>query len=254
MSEFMPLLFQPDMVSLTLKFGANDMLFFGNDPGGAAANGVAALDVVAGNAVSVRTAVVGSVDDAIQWFQQAANGAAPEMAGIDTYLSWATGTSGWRPMDTFLRNTYHQVKQSVFASNSASGSMAIQGMATAIRLRQTWAKILLNETHPKVQYFAICKKQYSYNHAMNTWLAQQIGHNVAINVSNQHEWDALFSALACWRAFSGAWTTDLMKTASASNLILPAGNVTYMWPYQPRSASARGGIAGSLIRAEQGRR
>lgn len=203
------------------------MLFFGNDPGGAAANGVATLDVSPDGKVNMKSDTVDSADDALRWLHQNADGTNPEMAGIDTYLSWATGASGWRPMDVFIRRKYPQVKQSVFASNSASGSMAIQGIATAIRLRQIWPKILLNETHPKVQYFAISHQKYSYGHAMNTWLAARIG-VTRIPARNEHEWDALFSAWASWRAHIGSWTNNLMP--QGNNLIRPAGNVSYIWP------------------------
>jgi hypothetical protein len=41
------------------------------------------------------------------------------------------------------------MKQSIVAPNSLRGAMAIDGMALALRLRQKWPVLVLNETHPR---------------------------------------------------------------------------------------------------------
>ena len=202
------------------------MLILGCDPGGAGATGVAVADFHAGQPV-VQTATCGSVDEAVDWFQ-AQTQAAPDAIGIDTYLSWATGPSGWRDMDWHLRHSYPQVQNSVFCSNSAAGSMAVQGMAIAMRLRALWPDIHLNETHPKVLYFSLTGQQYDFGQAMAHWLLNQFAPPINLGIANEHEWDALISAWATWQGLSAHWNTDLMN--GVQNLLLPAGAVTYYWP------------------------
>jgi hypothetical protein len=49
---------------------------------------------------------------------------------------------------------------SVMTPNSLRGAMAIGGMALAMRLRQLWPEIALNETHPKVMLHALGAERY----------------------------------------------------------------------------------------------
>ena len=52
---------------------------------------------------------------------------------------------------------------------------------------------------------------------------------IAINISNDHEWDALISCWATFNGLAGNWKTDLMP--GVGNLLLPqAGSVNYFWP------------------------
>ena len=106
----------------------------GYDPGGQGAKGVACFNVD----VKVATATVDSVDEGIQWFYDVLGSKTPEAIGIDTYLNWETGRTGSRGPDRWLREKYPEpdVKQSVLFSNSVAGSMSIQGVAMAIRLRE----------------------------------------------------------------------------------------------------------------------
>ena len=205
-----------------------EQVFLGYDPGGAGANGAAILRVPVGGAPSGAVTTLGSVDEVLDWFRSSVGKADPEATGIDTMLSWATGQSGWRPMDLHLRMTYPSVQHSVFSSNSAAGSMAVQGMAMALRLRQVWSDIQLNETHPKVLYFALTQIPYSFGQPMITWLTNMIGMTNSPVIGNDHEWDALISAWATWQGQSGTWATDLM--AGVQGILLPAGSVTYFWP------------------------
>lgn len=205
------------------------MLVFGYDPGGRNANGVALIDDSAGPSPQIWTNTVDSVDEVLQWLMAQAGSRPLDGAGIDTFLSWATSECGWRPMDAWLRQQYHQVIHSVFSSNSAAGSMSIQGMALAMRLRTMWPQVLLNETHPKVLYFAMTGQQYVFGQPMINWLTAQLNPIAGAAVANDHEWDALISAWVTLAGMKGLLSKDLMAQFQIP-LLLPAGSVNYYWP------------------------
>jgi hypothetical protein len=204
------------------------VIILGFDPGGEI--GLAVTRHSSTGSVSASVDSADSVDSAINWAMQQCDGQAPTAAGIDTLLCWGTGKSGWRPMDTYLRQSFPEVMVSVFASNSAYGAMAVQGMAIAMRLRQLWPAIHLNETHPKVLYHALTGKRYLRDDIspMTEWLRKQFSPPIDTLVKNEHQWDALISAWATWKGFSDHWKRDL--TTGIPNLMFPAGTATYFWP------------------------
>jgi hypothetical protein len=108
--------------------------------------------------------------ECLYWFRVRLDGRRPAAVGIDAPLSWSIVGLGLRPMDNHLRTTYRTVAKSVLATNSASGSMAIQGMAMALRLRQRWPLIALNETHPKVLVFEMRRERYVFGPVLTAWL------------------------------------------------------------------------------------
>jgi hypothetical protein len=122
-----------------------DDVYLGFDPGGDRGFGVAIL-----HGTYARAATVSAVSEAIDWALKQCGTNEPMAAGIDTLLHWSDGPGGWRPADQKLRIAYSEVRASVLSSNGLYGSMGIGGMALALRLRERWPKILLNETHPKV--------------------------------------------------------------------------------------------------------
>ena len=202
-------------------------IVFGYDPGGAGANGLAFIKQSA-KLTHVQTFTVDCVNDAINWLSNQMNGDDLNCVGIDTFLSWSTSRSGWRPMDDRLKRTYPSVQGSVFSSNSAAGSMAIQGIALAHRLREIWPNVHLNETHPKVLYFALTSKKYTWGQEMICWLDEKLDAEGGIDPENEHEWDALISAWYTLRASVAKNETDLMN--GVGGLILPLNRVTYFWP------------------------
>lgn len=203
------------------------MLVFGYDPGGRNANGVALIDQSAGSS-QVWTNTVDSVDEAVDWLTALIGTRPLDAAGIDTFLSWASTPSGWRPMDAWLRQQYPQVLHSVFASNSAAGSMAVQGVAMAIRLRGIWPAVRLNETHPKVLYFGLTGQPYIFGQLLVNWLIGQMNPVAGAAIADEHQWDALISAWATLGGINETLTQNLM--AQAQNLLFPAGPVSYYWP------------------------
>ncbi len=209
------------------------MLIMGYDPGGERKNGVALLHVNEKGDSEAWLYTCDSVDQALEWLQNQINDyrlGSVDAAGIDTYLSWSTGVSGWRPADLFLRDEYPRVRNSIFASNSAYGSMAVQGMAMALRLRHKWENIRLNETHPKVLYYALSRQIYSFGKPMTEWLLNLFGSYMKVTISDEHQWDALLSAWATWMELNGRWNNDLMANENNGPLLFPAGVVTYYWP------------------------
>jgi len=212
--------------------GSPELLVLGYDPGGAGKNGVAALTMNGGRETSFTMATLDSVDEVVSWFKEAAKGTLPSGIGIDASLSWATGPSGWRPMDTFLRNRYPQARNSVLSTSSAMGSMAIQGPASALRLRGIWPSMVVNETHPKVVQVALRGSRPDFERDRATlvaWLEADLAISLP-PIANDHEWDAALSAWATFQGLAGKWTFDLMKLEGTSDLLLPAGPVVYWWP------------------------
>lgn len=205
-------------------------IFLGYDPGGIGANGAAILTISPERVPEVRVGTFDHVDEVLRWFRTRAADQTPEAAGIDSFLSWSSGRSGWRPMDEYLRQEFPRVRNSVFSSNSAAGSMAIQGMGMAIRLRQVWPTIHLNETHPKVLYYALAQRRYYSGDALVQWLVNLVGLDDPPAITNDHEWDALISAWATLQGLDGTWCRNLMP--ENHDMLIPSGRVSYFWPDQ----------------------
>jgi hypothetical protein len=132
-------------------------------------------------------------------------------------------------MDILLRKKYPFVSKSVISPNALAGSMAIQGIAMAFRIREYYPTVNLNETHPKVLFYALSGEKYYFSKLMKNWLFNQMEFFLdQMEVSNEDEFDALFSAWATWMGLQGNWKEDLMR--DINNLILPISGVTYYWP------------------------
>jgi hypothetical protein len=210
------------------------MIFIGYDPGGQdRRNGIALLDND-GVRPTFIAASVSSAGEAIDWVKMNLDKRKPTAAGIDTLLYWDTGKTGVRAADRWLRKEYPNVAKSVLSANSLYGSMVVQGMAFAIRLRQIWDDLPLVETHPKVLHHALLGKPAKVQRwkmdsdTMRIWLADQIGVADASTVKTDDEWDALMSAWAAWQSTIGAWSHDLRL--ASTDAIEPAGPVAYLWP------------------------
>jgi Protein of unknown function (DUF429) len=170
------------------------------------------------------------VADAVDWAVNLCESRQPIAAGIDTLLHWATTKSGMRPCDKQLRALYPRMGNSIMAPNSLFGAMAIGGMALALRLRQVWPGIVLNETHPKVLLHALGAERY---HPKTVDVAVQwfVGRArcVEVAVQGEHELDAALSAWATREGLAGGWT-DII--GASDDLLFPAGPVRYLWPNQ----------------------
>jgi hypothetical protein len=201
------------------------MIILGFDPGGKEDRSGAAIWRVGSKPV---TKSFDSVDKTLHWFEGELGKDHPTAAGIDTLLCWQTGPGGLREPDRRLRAKYGAVRSSIVAPNSLYGSMAIQGMAMAIWLRRYWRDIKLNETHPKVLYYAQANRKYRFSDDLVRWLCEREECFLDWTPANEHEWDALISAWATYQGICGKWITDLMPPAG--DALFPAGPATYFWP------------------------
>jgi hypothetical protein len=152
----------------------------------------------------------------------------PVAAGVDTLLHWCDGPSGWRPADRWLRRTYPKSARSLATANSLYGAMAVGGMTLALRLREQWPSILLNETHRKVLIPALGGEQYAdaAPEAAMAWFANHAGRDVS-GARGGHELDALLSAWATREGLAADWG-DLVGDDPA--LLFSPGRVSYLWP------------------------
>lgn len=206
--------------------GDHEGIYLGFDPGGRCKFGVAIID---GNCVKAST--VSTVDEAMKWAVDKCKARArePKAAGVDTLLHWATGGGGWRPCDEQLRAKYPAVANSIMSPNSLHGAMATGGMALALKLRQQWPKLELNETHPKVLLHALGhgydpKDSESVETAIRCFLRR--GDYAESNIKTEHELDAALSAWATQKGFAKKWV-DIV--GDGNNLLFPAGEVRYLW-------------------------
>jgi hypothetical protein len=109
--------------------------------------------------------------------------------------------------------------------------MAIGGMALALRLRQVWPGLTLNETHPKVLLHALRGRGYAPQDlatvgAAVEWFVGQARYLGSL-VRGEHELDAGLSAWATQKGIVDGWT-DII--GPKDELLLPAGDVRYLWP------------------------
>lgn len=193
------------------------------------------VDPIIGICAKVNT--TDNVNQAFQWFtDKVGTETEVKAAGIDTLLCWSTGDSGWRLVDKRLKEKYPFVQNSVMASNALYGAMVVQGISMAMLLRKEWSEIILNETHPKVQYYAQTKKPYKFQGKIIKWLRRQINCADFPQIRNEHEWDALYSAWITFRAIQNRATPDLLDVtnsrASATMLypVCPISHIHYYWP------------------------
>jgi hypothetical protein len=201
-------------------------IYLGFDPGGHRAFGVAMLD-----RDRVLSATVSSVEEATSWAVSTCGGLEPVAAGIDTLLHWSDGASGWRPADKRLRMAYPAAQSSILSPNGLFGSMAIGGMALALRLRRRWPDIRLNETHPKVLAFALRGQRHRDSDiaAVVEWFVLHSQLDLG-GYRSGHEFDAVLSAWATQTGLTDGWIDLVSDDAS---LLFPAGKASYLWPKFP---------------------
>lgn len=207
------------------------MFVLGYDPGGNGSHGVAMLAYERGAVRQARCHTCRSVEDAIAWFEGLS--VLPAAIGVDTLTCWSSGTSGWRPADIWLRQRYPEARASIASPNSIYGSMSVGGMTLLLTLKSVFPDILITETHPKVLYKALSGRRYDFvadRPAMLELLSRSYG--VSAHCKNDHEWDALISAVVAFHASSGVWSRDLhqLDVAEGSRLIKPCGETSYFWP------------------------
>jgi hypothetical protein len=211
------------------------MIVLGYDPGGGKKDGKGQSGVgYLKKGVSFETAQCRSVAAAILWFRERCGGETPDAIGIDTFLHWSVVEKGWRPADLALRQAYPRCAKSVQPSNSTSGSMAVQGMALAIAMKNEWPSIILNEVHPKVLFAELANEPYPRTASEIDALARinflkSRGHTCSGNLKCEDEFDAALCCIATCEGVIDHWP-NLLDRNDLESLIFPTGRVCYLWP------------------------
>lgn len=196
-------------------------VWIGVDPGGKGNFGLAILKFDG----STRTCCVSCADEAVQVIVRDHN-STPSGVGVDAPLWWSSGRSSDRKADQWLRSTYSLSGGRVQTANSLRGAALVQGAMFVQRLRENFPEIGVTETHPKAVWKAL--KLKSWNAFLNRYSVV-----VETHCEEEHERDAVISAVAAREGFGGRWVTDL-STNRHPNEQDPSqfwlGPVHYYWP------------------------
>lgn len=202
----------------------------GYDPGGNGSHGLALLDLADGAPRALAVATCADVEGVLRRVEAAG----PILGlGVDTLTCWSTGPSGWRPADRWMRARYPAVQRSVASPNTLYGSMSLSGMAVLLALRARQPDLAITEAHPKVLHHALTGRRHAYAaeaRSMDALLADALG--LDVRTANDHEWDAVASALTALHLLRGTWTLDLhaLPPADGERIFSPAGPTRYIWP------------------------
>jgi predicted nuclease with RNAse H fold len=198
------------------------LTWYGADPGGDRRFGVAALEENG----SFKTWLCSSVDEALTKIVR------PTSVGIDCPLWWSSGAGGGRRADGWLRMTYKIPSGTVQSANSLKGAVLIQGIVLAMKLRKSYPKVPITESHPKALLRAL---------GLNDWTA--ISNCFSLHgpkPSTDHERDALIGAVAAREGSTRRWKLDLALSLDPNELDPKDtwfGEVHYWWPEAPSGIS-----------------
>jgi predicted RNase H-like nuclease len=202
------------------------MAWFGADPGGMNAFGVALLQPDG----SFATEVVSSADEAVAWLDRKATSI--DGAGIDAPLWWSSGPSGDRAADQYLRKQFKKSAGTVQAANSLRGAALVQGVMLAWLLRKRYPQLSITEAHPKALLKTLA---IEIEHSNESWRAIASLFTLASHMpSKDHERDGVLGAVAAREGSSGRWTIDLAARdrlpSEQDPGSLPWRPVSYWWP------------------------
>lgn len=202
----------------------------GYDPGGNKHHGLTRLVIENG---SIREGTTQSLDNVGQVIKIAQEESSLIAVGVDTLTCWSTGASGWRPADLWLKQKYREIQNSIISPNGLYGSMALNGMALLVSLRNQRPELFITETHPKVLFWFLEREKYDYENKKNL-MDKTLMNNLGVRISpaNNHEWDSAISAFVALQSVKGIWKHDLheMPMASEERLVSPCGATHYFWP------------------------
>ena len=193
----------------------------GADPGGIGNFGLAFLCEDGG----VECATVSSVKEAIEKIEQKGN---PLGLGIDAPMWWSSKEGGGRKVDKRLRKAYGLHPGTVQSVNSLQGAVLAGGALLAFETRQKHSTIRITESHPK----ALLKACYD-----DDW--EKFANKYKISdgcCGNEHERDAIISAICAREGFEKRWNIDLSQDRYQTEQnpekywLAP---INYFWPEQP---------------------
>ena len=203
---------------------SNSKIWIGADPGGKGKFGLAIL----GPESFATICCVGCAEEAVDVVLQHVT-CAPAGIGVDAPLWWSSGKSGDRCADQWIRKQYceHGLRGgTVQAANSLRGAALVQGMMFVQRMREHFPKVPVTETHPKAQLFALGNP---------SWKSFTQSFSVTCRKPNEHERDAIISAVAAREGFEKRWKRDLSKEPKRHDCEQDPKNfwlapVHYFWP------------------------
>ena len=201
----------------------SDKVWIGADPGGKGNFGLAILR----SDGSTHTSCVNHADEAIQVVIQHVR-SMPSGIGVDAPLWWSSGRSGNRQCDQWLRDEYGFSGGQVQTANSLRGAALVQGMMFVQRMREHFPDINVTETHPKAVWKAL--KLNSGNAFI-----EHFSVTATIRDDQEHERDAIISAVAAREGFEGRWLNDLSRNRYPSEqdpLAFWLAPIHYFWPEQ----------------------
>lgn len=192
------------------------MAWFGADPGGKKAFGVAYLR---GDG-TFKTGIVSCADEAVGWLKESVLG-----AGIDAPLWWSSAGSSDRLADQFIRRRHQIHPGTVQTANSLKGAVLVQGYMTIVRLRECFPGLPITEAHPKALLKAL---------SIQNWGALLGRFSIESKAEpTEHERDALISAIAAREGLSGRWPKNLALIRDDREQDPQAflgGPIEYWWP------------------------
>jgi predicted nuclease with RNAse H fold len=165
-------------------------MWVGVDPGGKSAFGLAVLDQEG----RFSTYCLSCADEAISCLAER-----PAGIGIDAPMWWSSGRSGDRCADQWLRKRYHIAAGTVQTANSLRGAALVQGALFAERARQLFPGVPITEAHPKALLWAL----------EIGWVEFCSKFSIQGFATNEHERDAVVSAVSARGGFEGRWPNDL---------------------------------------------
>ena len=199
---------------------SKEKIWIGADPGGQGKFGLAIIY----SDGSVETHQVDCADEAIDLIK--VQKSEPTGAGVDSPLWWSSGRSSDRLADKWLRKTYHLTGGQVQTANSLKGAVLVQGVIFSFRIREIFPDIGITESHPKALLKGL---------KIDSWetFSRRFGINMTLRAEQEHERDAIISAVAAREGFERRWSRDLSITRDPSEQdpskywLAP---VHYFWP------------------------
>jgi predicted nuclease with RNAse H fold len=214
------------IVLATTRWGAQfmsgaDTVWIGADPGGKGNFGLAILGLDG----SVDTACVDCTDDAIQIVVKRVR-STPAGIGVDAPLWWSSASSGKRLVDQWLRTKYRLSGGQVQEPNSLRGAALVQGAMFVQRMRELFPNVEVTETHPKALLQAL-------GMTAGSDFIERYSVRAKIQGNQEHERDAIISAVAAREGFEGRWLNDLSKIRHHSEQdpsTFWLAPIHYFWP------------------------
>jgi predicted nuclease with RNAse H fold len=197
----------------------SDKIWLGADPGGMGNFGIAILR----SNGSTRTFCADCADEAIQVVIKHLS-SVPAGVGVDAPLWWSSGRSSDRKADRWLRTKYNLTGGQVQTANSLRGAALVQSLMFVHRLRERFPGVNITETHPKAVLVAL---------RMEDWSSFSQYFSVAPESRNEHERDAVISAVAAREGFEKRWKNDLSRSRDASEQDPSSywlAPIHYFWP------------------------